>query len=167
MDPTTGNGISPSVEVIAFTKVALPYGWLGNMAPFPIMYGGKMWRTSEALFQALRFADDDSIRETIRLQTSPMAAKMTAKKNRERMVVTPQSAADLALMRQVLRLKVESHHMLRGDLIDTGNALIIEDSTNRQNSSGLFWGAARQADGSWKGANQLGHAWMELRGELK
>ena len=34
-------------NVIAFTKVALPYGWLGNMAPFPLVYDGQKYLTSE------------------------------------------------------------------------------------------------------------------------
>ena len=43
------------MAIISFSKVALPYGWLGNMAPYPIIYEGKRWRTIEALFQSLRF----------------------------------------------------------------------------------------------------------------
>lgn len=29
--------------VISFTKVYLPYGWLGKMSPFKIEYNGKEW----------------------------------------------------------------------------------------------------------------------------
>jgi predicted NAD-dependent protein-ADP-ribosyltransferase YbiA (DUF1768 family) len=77
-------------KIIAFTKVKLPYGWLGNMSPFPIEHDGKTWRTTEALFQALRF-EDEEIRELIREQKSPMAAKMMAKKHRESMTIQPLS----------------------------------------------------------------------------
>jgi hypothetical protein len=28
---------------ISFTKVPLPYGWLGNMSPFKIKYNGAQW----------------------------------------------------------------------------------------------------------------------------
>lgn len=149
--------------VISFTKVKLPYGWLGNMAPFPIQFGGKTWRTTEALFQALRFADGDPVRDLIFAEKSPMAAKMVAKSNRDKMVVEPMSPADLELMRTVLRLKVDQHPHLLSELLKTGDAEIVEDSSNRQNTSGLFWGAAKQADGSWVGENTLGKLWMELR----
>jgi predicted ATP-grasp superfamily ATP-dependent carboligase len=44
---------------ITFTKTSLPFGWLGNMAPYPIEYLEKTWRTAEALFQALRFVHED------------------------------------------------------------------------------------------------------------
>lgn len=33
------------MNIITFTKVKLPYGWLGNMAPFPLSIDGG-WRTS-------------------------------------------------------------------------------------------------------------------------
>jgi predicted NAD-dependent protein-ADP-ribosyltransferase YbiA (DUF1768 family) len=65
------------LKEIAFTKVTLPYDWLGNMAPYPITFAGKVWKTSEALFQALRF-DDASIQELLRSQTSPMGCTFKA-----------------------------------------------------------------------------------------
>ena len=42
---------------IWFRKIKEPNGWMGNMAPYPITYNGQVWRTSEALFQAMRFND--------------------------------------------------------------------------------------------------------------
>lgn len=148
---------------VSFTKVKLPYGWLGNMAPYGIRYHGLDWRTSEALFQAYRFAEGDSIRETIRAQKSPMGAKMVAKSARDQMVIKPMSQADLDLMATVLLLKIEAHPYLRRPLRATGGATLIEDSSSRSNISGLFWGAAHQADDTWKGENHLGKLWMKLR----
>lgn len=58
------------MAVLSFTKVDLPYGWLGNMAALPIPFEGNIWRTSEALFQALRYTDFE-IREVIRSEKSP------------------------------------------------------------------------------------------------
>lgn len=55
------------MEVVSFTKVSLPHGWLGNMSPYPINFGGVIWRTSEALFQSLRFKDNE-IKELIRVE---------------------------------------------------------------------------------------------------
>jgi predicted NAD-dependent protein-ADP-ribosyltransferase YbiA (DUF1768 family) len=66
------------MAIISFSKVALSYGWLGNMSPYPIIYEGKEWRTVEALFQSLRFTDENII-EAIRNEKSPMGAKMKAK----------------------------------------------------------------------------------------
>lgn len=32
---------------VSFTKVALPYGWLSNMSPHPILYYGDLYPTAE------------------------------------------------------------------------------------------------------------------------
>lgn len=66
-------------QFIGFRKVSEPYGWLGNMSPHPIVWMGETWRTSEAVFQAGRFVDED-VRDAIRAEKSPMSAKMVAKK---------------------------------------------------------------------------------------
>jgi ribA/ribD-fused uncharacterized protein len=150
---------------IAFTKVDLPYGWLGNMAPFPVKYDGKWWLTTEALFQALRF-DDDAIKEEIRTIKSPMGVKMRAKREKDKRVVVPQSEQDLANMEMVLRLKLEQHPELKQKLLNTGDETIIEDCTKRPGGSGKFWGAVFN-DGQWQGENTLGKLWMKLRDELK
>jgi ribA/ribD-fused uncharacterized protein len=152
-------------KIIAFTSVRLAYGWLGNMSPHPIQFDGMEWRTAEALFQALRF-DDAEIKEAIRAKKAPMAAKFVARANKDKMVVQPQSPADLENMRRVLRLKLRQHPELRQKLYDTGDATIIEDCTSRTRASGKFWGAALQ-EGQWVGENQLGKLWMELRDELR
>lgn len=149
-------------SVIGFTKVALPYGWLGNMSPFPIEYEGVVWRTTEALFQALRFSDP-TIKEEIRLQKSPMAAKMIAKKNRELFIVSPMSDEDLSNMRMCINLKLDQHPSLKEELTSTGNSLIFEDVTSRgSRGSNLFWGAMVN-DGKLVGSNELGKIWMSIR----
>ena len=135
-------------SIIAFTKVALPFGWLGNMAPYPVTYGGKAWRTTEALFQALRF-EDESIRESIRQEKSPMAAKMVAKRHKSQMVVVPMGAADLDNMRRALRLKLQAHPALGRQLLATGgpgsSRIAAAGHTARGSSGGRPCGRA----GGW------------------
>lgn len=150
---------------ITFTKVGQPHGWLGNMAPFPVKYDGKWWKTTEHLFQALRF-DDQAAREEIFALGSPMGAKMIAKKHKAKMVVSPQSPEDLANMEMVLRLKLQQYKELQRNLLGTGNETIIEDCSSRPGVSGKFWGAAWE-DGQWVGENTLGKLWMKLRDELR
>jgi predicted NAD-dependent protein-ADP-ribosyltransferase YbiA (DUF1768 family) len=144
---------------IVIRKVREPYGWLGNMSPHSI----GSWRTAEHAFQALRFADISDVRALIMKATSPMAAKAIVKLHAHEMIVQPRSDQDVANMRRVLRLKLEQHAPLLEKLRATGSRRIVEDCTARANESGLFWGAARQADGSWQGTNMLGLLWMELR----
>ena len=148
-------------KYIGFTKVALEYGWLGNMAPFPITYDGKLWRTSEALFQALRF-DDNLIREAIRAEKSPMGAKFKAKSYKESLMVMPTSSDDLINMRLCIKLKLESHPTLLTELKNTGSAIIFEDVSSRVRGNNLFWGAML-IDNNLTGENHLGKIWMELR----
>jgi predicted NAD-dependent protein-ADP-ribosyltransferase YbiA (DUF1768 family) len=160
-------GTETNIKIIPFTKSKLPFGWCGNMSPFPISYGGKQWRTTEALFQALRFAEDDPIREQIRLEPSPMGAKIRAKASPDKMIVVPMSESDLNNMRMCIQLKIEQHPSLKEELLATGDARIIEDVTNRgDKGSNCFWGALLK-DGEWVGQNKLGELWMELREELK
>ena len=93
---------------ISFTKTALPFGWLGNMSAFPILYNEKEWRTTEALFQALRF-DDEALKELIRAEKSPMGAKLKAKGMVSKMVVKQLSEQDVDNMRLCVNLKIEQH----------------------------------------------------------
>lgn len=150
---------------ISFTKVKLPYGWLGNMAAFPVAYKDQEWRTTEALFQALRF-NDPEIQELIRLERSPMGAKMKAKANADKMVVRPMSEQDLANMELMLQLKVEQHPQLVTQLLETGDEVLIEDVTSRGTGRHLFWGMALK-NGEWVGQNKLGNLWMDLRDKLR
>jgi len=152
------------MENVSFTKVALPFGWLGNMSPYPIVFKGKKWRTTEALFQSLRF-DDEEIIEAIRAEKSPMGAKMKAKKYKECMVITPMGDDDIRNMQMCIRLKIEQHPALLDELLKTNGLPIYEDVTSRPRGSGLFWGAMKTNEG-WNGKNILGKIWMELRQEF-
>jgi ribA/ribD-fused uncharacterized protein len=111
------------------------------------------------------------LQEQIREVKNPMGAKMLSKKLRkehpDKISIQPLSELDLSLMRMVLYKKWEQHEDVRELLKLTGEREIVEDATRRQRGSGLFWGAALQEDGSWKGKNWLGKLWMELREEEK
>ena len=139
------------------------------MSHFPIWHEGVEWRTTEALFQALRVSDEET-REKIRAEMNPMAAKMLAKNYAHMRTVEVLSEDDLNLMRLCLQLKIQQHPRLGEELQRTGERAIIEDVTFRiqtlrdeKPGSALFWGAALQEDGTWKGLNWLGRLWMELR----
>lgn len=149
--------------VITFTKVRLPYGWLGNMSPHPVVIDGTRWKTGEHAFQALRFGAENPIRESIRRMKSPMDVKMRVKLARHEFVIEPTSEDDLVLMRRVVRAKLNTNPELRPELDGTAGCTLIEDVTNRPHGNALFWGAAREPDGSWTGQNWLGRIWMELR----
>ncbi len=150
--------------IITFTKISLPWGWLGNMSQHPIEFCGS-WRTAEHLFQALRFDESSEVRALILVQKSPMGAKFIAKCHRSEMLVEPRTQADLDLMRKVLRLKWGQHPDVRRGLHESGNAELIEDVSARPSESGLFWGVAYPHQTTRKGMNWLGRLWMELRAQ--
>lgn len=152
------------VVVVDFTKVDLPYGWLGNMYGSPIHYNGKIWLTSEALFQALRF-DDEEIIELIRNQKSPMGAKMKAKGNKNRMVIEPMSEKDIENMRMVVRLKFDQNPVLKSRLKISGEFVLVENIGTRNGENHFFWGMKKIND-EWVGKNMMGKILMELRKEL-
>lgn len=156
------------MEYIAFTKVKLPFGWLGNMAPFPVIHEDIKYRTTEALFQCLRFKDYPEVQEKIRSENSPMGAKMVAKSFKKLLDQDDyvfMGSQDIAYMRICLDKKIIQHSNLVPLLLDTKNIPIIEDCSSRPHGSGLFWGAALK-DNQWVGENILGKMWVDIRQEL-
>jgi len=143
-------------------KVREPFGILGNMSAHPVEHLGVSWFHTEGLFQALRFHADHPIREEIRAHKNPMKAKFAAKGKAVEMNVTMLSDEDLDNMRLCLRLKLEAHEDVREVLASTAGRRIVEDCSNRQRGSGLFWGAALR-EGAWYGDNWLGVLWEEIR----
>lgn len=161
--------LSNSANEIRFTKVDLPYGWLGNMHRSEVSYRGKRFKSTEVLFHWLRFENHQEIQNMILAQKSSMAAKMKVKKIRrsfsdEEWVKLTKK--DMQNMRMCLRLKVEQHSSLKKELMATGSKEIIEDCTSRDRGTARYWGAVL-VNGIWEGENRLGQLWMELRNELK
>jgi len=153
-------------EEIAFTKVKLRYGWLASMAAYPIEYEGKIWKTAEALFQALRF-NEEGVKEAIRTEASATYCQILAKKLAKtyQLKVEPMSEQDVTNMELVVRLKAEQHPLLLRELIKTKNRPIYEDNTKRgPKLANLFWGAIKTPEG-WVGKNNLGKIWEKLRAE--
>ncbi len=156
-------GMKKKSEVVSFTKVALEYGWLGNMYPSPIKDGVEIWLTSEALFQSKRF-NDPVIKEVIRNEKSPMGAKMKAKKNKGHMVVIPMSDVDVEIMRSIVKMKFDQNPVLKSRLKGLKGKVIVENIGNRKGERHLFWGA-RLVNEEWEGQNTMGRILMDLRDE--
>lgn len=152
-------------KYIGFTKVALPFGWLGNMAPYPIYWNNRTWKTSEALFQALRFGDGE-VRDQICAEKSPMGAKFKAKANKEKMIISPLSDQDFENMELCVKLKLDNHPELRDLLKATGDAILFEDVSARARGNNLVWGAINLKGEELVGENRLGKIWMKFRASL-
>jgi ribA/ribD-fused uncharacterized protein len=151
-----------------FGKIKEPNGWMGNMAPYPITYNGQVWLTVEALFQSMRF-NDPLIKEIIRVEKSPMAAKMKAKSQRANYIIAPMSPQDIANMEACVLLKFQQHPKIARLLMATGNHPIYEDASGRNKPNDLFWGAHRDPRNPImpiNGQNMMGEILMKVRGIL-
>jgi ribA/ribD-fused uncharacterized protein len=157
------------MPTIQIRKVDEPYGWLGNMSNHRITYDGKIFKTSEHLFQWKRFEGYPEIQEILFEQASPMGVKMKTKKYRNMLIKEGKwdhdEEKDVNWMRECLRLKINQHPELMRKLKLSHPHWIVEDCTKRPRGSGLFWGAALE-NGEWVGHNILGQLWMKIRDEL-
>ena len=141
---------------ILFYRVTEPYGAFSNFSPHPVELKGRVWPTSEHYFQAQKFAGSEH-EETVRLAKSPMVAARMGR-SRERPLRSDWESVKGEIMREVLRAKFAQHASLRSLLVSTGDAELVEHTTNDR-----YW--ADGGDGS--GKNRLGELLMELRSELR
>ena len=149
----------PSDSII-LTRGRDPFGELLNMTGgFPLEWAGKTWKSSEALYQAARFPDDESIQEEIRGANNGFTAKLIAKAHHvETRSDWETGGVRLSAMIQVCTLKMEQHQRVRLALALTEHKPIVERSKRDQ-----FWGTKPQEDGTLVGDNMLGKIWMNLR----
>ena len=151
-------------ECISFRKTNEEFGGLSNMAGgYPIVVNDTYIRTSEALYQAMRFPDYPEIQKEIIEQKSPMTAKMVAKKYITEKTRTDWDNKRIAVMKWCIRVKLVQNLDTFGMLLlKTGNISIVEESRKDQ-----FWGAIRMDNTILEGTNALGRLLMELRDVYK
>jgi ribA/ribD-fused uncharacterized protein len=147
---------------ISFRKTGEKWGGLSNMAAgYPITVNAREWRTSEALYQALRFPDHPSIQGEIWRSSSPMAAKMKTKPHRIASSRADWDAVRVDLMYWCIHAKLVCNFDSFGALLrETLEADIVEDSHRDR-----FWGAVAVNDEHFQGRNVLGELLMRLRAE--
>jgi ribA/ribD-fused uncharacterized protein len=142
-------------ESIQFYRVSDRYGEFSNFASFPIEIGGVAWPTTEHYFQGQKFAGTQH-EEEIRREPSPMVAARMGR-DRNRPLRSDWELVKNDIMRDALWAKFTQHAALRGLLLSTGDAEIVEHTTND-----AYWGDA----GDGTGKNMLGKMLMELRASL-
>ena len=147
-------------ECVSFRKTDEAFGGLSNMAGgYPIVVNNIFIRTSEALYQAMRFPDYPEIQKEIIEQKSPMTAKMVSKKYRADKTRSDWNTKRIAIMKWSIRVKLVQNLDTFGSLLlNTENKSIVEESRKDQ-----FWGAIRVDEKNLEGTNALGRLLMELR----
>lgn len=146
-------------RVIYFYDKDKPYYSFTNFSPHHVEYDGKVYPTSEHLFQALKFLrHEPSIAEHIRNAKTPRRALSEAQRL-EAHIRKDWYQKNVEKMEIVVRHKFEQHAGLRRELLSTGDAILVEDA----GANDAFWGNG--SDGT--GRNELGKVLMRLRAELQ
>ena len=144
------------MRIIRFYKVQDPFGCFSNFAPYPIEIGGKVWPTSEHYFQAQKFAGTE-FEEAIRLVKSPMIAARMGRDRSKPLRADWEQVKD-EIMRRAVLAKFTQHEDLRAPLLATGDAMLVEHTTNDS-----YWGDG----GDGRGVNMLGQILASVREELR
>ena len=143
---------SKSPDVSVFCKLAESWGGFSNFAAYPLETSKPdlTIRTSEALYQMLRYPDNPEIQQIILNEKSPMAAKMKSKKYYS---FTQPNWDDLRIDAMIFAVwqKYLQHPEFR-QLLASAGPLIVEKSRKDD-----FWGA-KVVEGTdfLKGTNLLG-----------
>lgn len=143
-------------RTINFYSVVDEYGELSNFAEYPIRLDGRRWPTTEHDFQAMKFAGSRHAEQIRRASTPSLAARMG--RERTRPLRRDWHSVRIDVMRRALRAKFTQHAGLRALLLGTGDARLVEHTTND-----AFWGDG----GDGRGQSHLGRLLMALRGELR
>ena len=144
------------MNVIQFYSVSGDHGCFSNFSPHPVRIQGKTWPTSEHYFQAQKFAGTPD-EEEIRLAKSPMIAARMGRSRKRPLRKDWESVKD-AIMHEAVLAKFTQHDDLREILLSTGDAEIVEHTTNDR-----YWGDG----GDGRGQNRLGKILMRVREELR
>ena len=156
-------------QCLVFFNAKQPYFELSNMATeYPIKFDGKVWNSSEALYQACKYANDlevlpksgnatiANVRERILKSKNAMAAKMTQKCAKN--YIRPDwDEIKIEVMLLVLLLKYKQHIKVRMPLAyakEEGLQIVERSSKDK------FWGAVLDKESNMLvGKNMLGRLW--------
>lgn len=149
-------------ECCCFSSTKNEFGGLSNMsAGYNLKINDIDILTSEALYQALRFPNNQKIQKEILHQKSPMTAKMVSKQH------ISETRADwedvkVDIMRWCLKIKLAQNFLKFGLLLESTNSKPIVEVSNKDE----FWGAKKEKNSDNSiGINALGRLLMELRAE--
>ncbi len=144
------------MTIYFYSNRELPYGCFSNFSAHGFHLDALWWPTSEHYFQAQKFLDA-TYAETIRNAPSPkLAADLGRSRNYP---LRPDwEEAKIAIMRQAVTRKFETHADIREILLSTGEQSIVENAPGD-----YFWGCGK--DGT--GKNVLGKILVEVRDMLR
>lgn len=128
------------------------YDFLSNFYPCKIVLDGLEYKCAESAFQAYKTTD-----MKIRKQFCNLSAKDAKAKGRKVELRDDWEDVKINVMRRVVRKKFKSSNKLKYLLMQTGDAVLMEEN----NWNDTFWGTCKG-----RGENQLGRILMQVRSEL-
>jgi len=144
---------------IYFYNAKDPHYGFTNFSPHPIEYRGKVYPTSEHLFQSFKFQDRRPLlAEHIRTCSDKPSVALSEARRFQREVRPDWMKVHVTKMDETLLLKFRQHPSLKKELLETGDAELIEDSDKDS-----FWGVGADR----KGRNELGKALVRLRSKFR
>ena len=148
----------PVSECVVIRKVKEPWGIFGNFASTPIIINGVTFKTSELLFQLMKFKEAEPVLAVYNANNPKMTAKHWEKTHRRedwgRMIVDA--------MKFCLTQKYEQNEDFRKELERSKGKYIVEDQTSFPKKTPDTWGVKQQGS-DFVGPNLLGRILMELR----
>lgn len=144
------------MTTIKFYLTNEAYGCFANFSRHSVTLKGKVWATSEHYFQAQKFAGTPH-EEELRKIAKPMDVAR-AGRDRSRPLRKDWEFVKDDIMREVVYAKFTQNEECKKELLSTGDAKLIEHTTNDN-----YW--ADGGDGS--GKNMLGIILMEVRERIR
>ena len=135
-----------------------PYGFMSNFYRAKIMVNGVEYSTSEHYYQCMKFDGvDEDLKNWVKNAPTPHMAFKATRAIGEDKWRKDWKEVNVDIMRTAVYAKFMQHPDLETKLIDTGNAVLIENSPVDS-----FWGCGKDGDGE----NWLGKILMEVRATL-
>ena len=163
-----GDQVYPIAQSVFFHKKTDEHWILSNMASCPLEVEGILFKSSEHLFQTLKFATPKSITAVYQSNNAKMTAKHYQKLGGHRREDWEQILVDV--MKFCLQQKYEQCPEFREELDSTQGYNIVElqdRKSDKASSRANAWGVKSKGQ-NYEGANLMGRLLMELRdGMLK
>ena len=146
-------------ESCVFKRNKDEFGGLSNMSTeYPLLINNQLIRSSEALYQALKFSSFPEIQQKILNQKSPMTVKMVSRGS-NKLTREDWEEIKVDIMRWCLRVKLAQNFLKFGLLLESTYPKYIVEKSDKDN----FWGAKLNSEGEYEGRNILGRLLKELR----
>ena len=151
---------------IRIHKVDDEWGILCNFANTPIVVGGFTFKSSEHLFQLMKFTDEVVVKRILngitRNEKKCHEIKKTVKSYEKDYRREDWGSMIIDAMKFCLQCKYEQSEVFRQKLEATQGFNIVEDQTSFPKKSPDAWGT-KLREGQFVGPNLLGRLLMELR----